>query len=264
MRARFFQQLSDRGTVDEFEVRWNAGGEPMWAVLSARRVRFQGEDAILTAFTPINHLKLMERRGELWAKVFETSSEGILIVDAQHRILTANQAFSHHTGYELQEAVGEKPSLMMATDDSESLPDALWQAVARRGTWQGELQVRLLSVVRAGDTVSRLGGDEFVIVLNGVHDIDEMSHIVYQRLVPLIRQPPVVEGAALHVSCSGGIAICPDDATDIDELMRHADTAMYQAKAAGKDAVQFFTREMIERTQACIRLDADLRSTARS
>ncbi len=370
VRARFFQQLSDRGTVDEFEVRWNAGGEPMWAVLSARRVRFQGKDAILTAFTPINHLKLMERRLELWAKVFETSSEGILIVDAQHRILTANQAFSHHTGYELQEVVGEKPSLMLTADDNECPPDELWHTVARRGTWQGELQVRrrdgtgypawlmvsavrqsqgeishyiftsidisdrkkseqrirflaehdvltelpnrslclerlrlavqqversgqkvavlfidldrfkdindslghhigdgllrsvaqrLLSVVRVGDTVSRLGGDEFVIVLNGVHDIDEMSHIVYQRLVPLIRQPHVVEGAELHVSCSVGIAMCPDDATDIDELMRHADTAMYQAKAAGKDAVQFFTREMTERTQARIRLDADLR-----
>ena len=81
MRARFFQQLSDRGAVDEFEVQWRAEAEPTWAVLSARRVSFQGQDAVLTTFTPINHLKLMERRLELWAKVFEASSEGILIID---------------------------------------------------------------------------------------------------------------------------------------------------------------------------------------
>ena len=90
---------------------------------------------------------------------------------------------------------------------------------------------RLLEAVRAGDTVSRLGGDEFVVVLNGVQDADEVAHVVEQRLIPLIRQSHQVDGAELHVSCSVGIACIPDDATDIDELMRHADTAMYQAKA---------------------------------
>jgi PAS domain-containing protein len=88
VRSRFFQQLADRGAVDEFEVRWLGGTEPSWAVLSARRLVYQGQDALLTAFTPINHLKLMEQRLMLWAKVFEASSEGILIIDGQHRILT--------------------------------------------------------------------------------------------------------------------------------------------------------------------------------
>ena len=68
------------------------------SVLSARRISYQCMDAMLPTFTPINHLKLLERRLELWAKVFEASSEGILIVDAQQHILTANRAFSDHTG----------------------------------------------------------------------------------------------------------------------------------------------------------------------
>jgi hypothetical protein len=59
--------------VDEFEVRWHGGSETAWAVLSARRLAYQGQDAVLTLFTPINHLKLMERRLELWAKVYEAS-----------------------------------------------------------------------------------------------------------------------------------------------------------------------------------------------
>ena len=389
VRARFFQQLADRGAVDEFEVRWRTGTDAAWAVLSARRVSYQGQDAVLTAFMPINHLKLMERRLELWAKVFEASSEGILIVDAERRIVTANQAFSRLTGYELQEVVGEPPSLMLGSD-GKGVPDPLWAIVAQRGTWQGERHVRrrngseypawlmvnavrqaaggvnavrqavggasargashgeishyiftsidisdrkkseqrirflaehdvltelpnrslcterlrlavqqaertrqkvavmfidldrfkdindtlghhigdgllrsvarrLLEAVRAGDTVSRLGGDEFVIVLNGVDHIDEVSHIVDQRLIPLIRQPHAVGGSELHVSCSVGIAIYPDDAIDIDELMRHADTAMYQAKAGGKDAAQFFTAEMTERALARMQLESHLR-----
>jgi EAL domain-containing protein (putative c-di-GMP-specific phosphodiesterase class I) len=61
------------------------------------------------------------------------------------------------------------------------------------------------------------------------------------------------------VSCSVGIALYPDDATDIDELMRNADNAMYQAKADGKDAAQFFTAEMTERAQTRMLLEAQLR-----
>jgi len=380
VRARFFQQLADRGAVDEFEVHWRGAAEPAWAVLSARRVNYQGQDAVLTAFAPINHLKLMERRLELWAKVFEASSEGILIVDAARRILTANQALSRLTGYELRDVVGETPSLLLLAGEHGDPPEALWPVVAARGTWQGELQVRrrngsrypawvmvnavrqtagavkavrppqgdishyivtsidisdrkkseqrirflaehdvltelpnralcterlrlavqqaersgqkvavmfidldrfkdindslghhigdgllrsvarrLLEAVRAGDTVSRLGGDEFVIVINGVQHVDEVAHVVDQRLVPLIRQPHAVDGAVLHVSCSVGIAVYPDDATDIDELMRHADTAMYQAKAGGRDAAQFFNVEMTERAQARLLLEAHLR-----
>ena len=60
-------------------------------MLSARRLNYQGQDAVLTAFTPINHLKLMEQRLELWAKVFEASSEGIIIIDGAHRILSVNR-----------------------------------------------------------------------------------------------------------------------------------------------------------------------------
>ncbi len=87
--------------------------------------------------------------------------------------------------------------------------------------------------VRAVDTVSRLGGDEFVVILNGVADVDEIRCDRRRAPVPDGRaQPHVVDGAgSSHVSCSVGIAIYPDDARDIDTLMRHADAAMYQAKA---------------------------------
>ena len=93
---------------------------------------------------------------------------------------------------------------------------------------------RLLDAVRAGDTVSRLGGDEFVVVLRGVGSSEDVLEQVENRLVTSVRMPHMVTGIELQLTCSVGIAIYPDDASDIDELMRHADVAMYQAKSRGR------------------------------
>ena len=368
VRARFFQQLADRGGVNEFEVQWQAGGAPSWAVLSARRLSYQGQDALLTAFTPVNRRKLMEQRLELWSKVFEASSEGIMIIDERRIIVTANRALCRQTGYELRDLVGEKPEQLMSGDTNELA--ALWAVLDGRAAWQGEVAVRrrngtrypawlvasvvrdgadrishyiltsidisdrkrseerirflahhdvltelpnrslciermrsalqqsqhaglrvgvlfidldrfknindslghhvgdallrsvaqrMTQAVRPGDTVSRLGGDEFVIVLNGVADSDEIQSIVERQLVPAIRQPHQINGAELHVSCSVGMAVYPDDAQDIDTLMRHADVAMYQSKAGGRDMARFFTPEMNERAQTRLRIESSLR-----
>jgi PAS domain-containing protein len=72
-------------------------------------------DAIAAEFDGFRRLqeKLMERRLDLLAKVFQASSEAILIVDAERRILTANGAFERHTGYSLQDVVGQRPDLLL-------------------------------------------------------------------------------------------------------------------------------------------------------
>jgi diguanylate cyclase (GGDEF)-like protein len=118
---------------------------------------------------------------------------------------------------------------------------------------------RLLDSVRAGDTVSRLGGDEFVVVLQGASNSDEIMHIVADRLVVAIRQPHIVEGVDLHVSCSAGIAVYPQDGHDVDHLMRHADAAMYQAKARGRNMAMFFTPEFHAQAQERLWIENALR-----
>ena len=108
LRRRFFQQLADRGVVQEFEVRWQQGSHEAWAVLSARRLDYQGQDAVVTAFTPINGLKALEQRLELWAKVFEASSEGIVLLDARGRVLSANRAICKAGAFDPGELLQEE------------------------------------------------------------------------------------------------------------------------------------------------------------
>ncbi|KTT22675.1 EAL domain-containing protein, partial [Pseudacidovorax intermedius] len=140
VRARFFQQLADRRAVDEFEVRWQGSGMPSWAVLSARLIQYQGQAAMLTAFTPINQLKHMEQRLKLWAKVFEASSEGILIINAEHSIITVNAALCRGTGHDLADLVGQSPGMLLGED--RPMLQNLWPALDKRGAWQGEVTMR--------------------------------------------------------------------------------------------------------------------------
>jgi diguanylate cyclase (GGDEF)-like protein/PAS domain S-box-containing protein len=140
VRSRFFQRLSDFGAVDEFEVRWLGGPVPAWAVLSARRLKFQGREAVLTAFTPINRLKVMEQRLELWAKVFEASSEGIIIMDEARKIISVNQAFCRSTAYEFHEVQGQDLRLLIHQD-----ADRVWSELRDKESWQGEVHVRKLT-----------------------------------------------------------------------------------------------------------------------
>jgi len=154
VRARFFQHLADHERVDEFEVRWLGGAEPAWAVLSARRIRFQGIDAVLTSFTPINVLKLMEQRLQLWAKVFEASSEGIIIMDAGQKILSVNRAFCKATAYDFYEVLGAQLTTLFGrgADVRAPIGPEIAEAIERRNEWQGEVRL----TTRSGQTYPAL------------------------------------------------------------------------------------------------------------
>ena len=100
--------------------------------------------------------------------------------------------------------------------------DALLHAVGRR----------LLEAVRDGDLVARLGGDEFAILLN--RDPDPAQAVaIAERIHRLLCEPYLIDGVPVSVGASIGIALCPDDASDMVALMRGADAAMYQAKRHG-------------------------------
>ncbi len=118
---------------------------------------------------------------------------------------------------------------------------------------------RLHHCLRQDDSVARLGGDEFVITLNALNHASEAAQVAGKVLASL-GLPFSVDNHELHLGASIGISMFPLDGSDIDTLMRAADSAMYAAKASGRDNYQFFTPGLdlaIRRRHA---LSKDLRS----
>ncbi|MGE0583015.1 MAG: putative bifunctional diguanylate cyclase/phosphodiesterase [Steroidobacteraceae bacterium] len=98
---------------------------------------------------------------------------------------------------------------------------------------------RLRACVKEGDTVARLGGDEFTIVLRQVTDPDAVRTVA-ERIIVALEAPVNVAGRDHFVRASIGITLFPDDAAHSDELMRHADAAMYRAKDTGRGRAVFY------------------------
>lgn len=102
-----------------------------------------------------------------------------------------------------------------------------------------EVARRLQSMLRSDDTVARLGGDEFVLLWNDIEDETE-CYFALERILTEISAPMMLNGVPVTVSASIGVTLYPDDDVDPDNLLRHADHAMYQAKQLGKNRFQMF------------------------
>jgi diguanylate cyclase (GGDEF)-like protein len=106
--------------------------------------------------------------------------------------------------------------------------------------------------------VSRLGGDEFTVVLNQL-DSAESAGVVARRLINALTQPMTIEGHELVVTPSIGIAISPNDASEVEGLLKAADTAMYHAKSSGKNHFLFYHSDMDAAGVDRLKLETDLR-----
>jgi diguanylate cyclase (GGDEF)-like protein len=105
---------------------------------------------------------------------------------------------------------------------------------------------RLPPSLRKVDTLSRLGGDEFTLLLPDIKNVNKVREIT-ERMLTLITEPIEFAGETLRVSASMGVAFYPDDGDKIDEVLKRADMAMYEAKAAGKNNCQFFSKKLCTR-----------------
>ncbi|HEY1089600.1 MAG TPA: EAL domain-containing protein, partial [Burkholderiaceae bacterium] len=112
--------------------------------------------------------------------------------------------------------------------------------------------------LREGDTLARLGGDEFIVLLENVSGAGGAAHVA-EKLVTLFEQPFMVSGYELFVTASVGIAVYPNDAADLNMLIRNADVAMYQAKARGRNGYQFYAPSMSGEGVERLRMETLLR-----
>ena len=151
-----------------------------------------------------------------------SSSLAVLFIDLDN-FKTVNDSLGHHVG------------------------DSLLRQVAQRIT----------AAVRDSDMVSRLGGDEFVVVLSEVASSQDAA-LVAQKLLEAVSAPIDIEDHRLSVSPSVGISLFPADGDNGDDLIRHADSAMYHAKESGRATYKFFVPELFKHASSALGLSREL------
>ena len=131
-----------------------------------------------------------------------------------------------------------------------------------------KVAARLSACVRTTDTVARLGGDEFAVILENLPpDEDagaEGAQHVAEKMITALAAPILINDQPLNTSCSIGISVFPHDGQDTQTLMKHADVAMYDAKAKGRNNYQFFSQEMNARAQERLSVERFLRLAVRN
>jgi diguanylate cyclase (GGDEF)-like protein/PAS domain S-box-containing protein len=122
---------------------------------------------------------------------------------------------------------------------------------------------RIRSTMRADDLVVRMGGDEFVVVMRGIKSTQQVNDAA-ARINHALSAPMVVDGRTLVTTVSIGVALYPHDGVDMGELLRHSDTAMYQAKDRGRNNFQLFSQSMDKRLKERIAIESSLRTALQS
>jgi diguanylate cyclase (GGDEF)-like protein/PAS domain S-box-containing protein len=231
--------------------------------------RHQAEEALLRAHEQLEQ-RVVERTAELASANTQLQEEVFERMQAEQRIwhvahhdsLTGlpNRTLLHDR---LQQALAQAQRgrhrvavMFLDLDRFKSVNDTLGHAIGDE--LLKHVADRLRSAVRAVDTVSRLGGDEFVIVLHEMSSPDDVVQVA-EKILGALALPVSIEGHQLRATPSIGISMFPDDGDEVIALMKSADTAMYQAKAAGRNNFQFFARKMNEQATHFFTLENRLR-----
>ena len=125
-----------------------------------------------------------------------------------------------------------------------------------------EVATRLRTCVRDSDVVIRMGGDEFVVVFRNVKNYDEVT-LGAGRIIETLNRPIVIDRHPLQTTGSVGVSLYPRDGSDMIELLKHSDTAMYQAKDRGRNNVQMFSHAMNRKLKHRVAVEASLREALR-
>jgi diguanylate cyclase (GGDEF)-like protein len=152
---------------------------------------------------------------------------------------------------------GEKLAvLFLDLDNFKNINDTLGHSIG--DLLLKEVADRLKKCTREQDTVARLGGDEFVVVLTSIAASADAA-ITAERIVNDMAKGFHIQNYQLSVTCSMGLSIFPDHATDVDALLGNADAAMYVAKESGRNNFQFFTVDMNDQAAERLTLENGLR-----
>lgn len=154
--------------------------------------------------------------------------------------------------------------LFADVDDFKRVNDTIGHDAGDEVLMQFSSRIRDVIDRQAGEgaVLARFGGDEFVVLLPGTgpgDDIRQRADRLAELLVRELGRPITVHGRQVFLGISIGIALFPDDATDVSALMKNGDIAMYQAKVAGKNCHRFYSRVMDQAVERRVRMEQDLR-----
>ena len=240
--------LVRHGQARQIALIQTARGE-RWHEVSARLCRdpVSGASACLVTEVDVTELKRTEARAHYLA---------------HHDTLTglANRHFVHQGfAQRLEEArqSGQQAALIFIDlDRFKHINDSLGHAAGDQ--LLVTMAQRLQAVTRASDMVARLGGDEFLVLAVAPdinHDVDALG----QRILTTMGRPLMLGATEVRVSPSLGVCLFPDDGDALDDLMRHADMAMYRAKEQGRNRMAYFTADLQTRAQGRLAMEQELR-----
>jgi diguanylate cyclase (GGDEF)-like protein/PAS domain S-box-containing protein len=233
--ADMWRSLKENGrwSGDIWGVRKNGEVYPKWLTINAvPDENAGGYSHYIGIFSDVTTRKEAEER------IYRLAHHDALTGLPNRYTLEARLAHSLH---EAQQYDSRVAIMFVDLDHFKTINDSLGHAVGDRMLI--EVARRLTATVRESDTVARLGGDEFVIVMPDFDSTTDIS-IAANRIVESFADPLHIGDHEFHTSVSIGISVFPDDGDSVEAVMRSADTAMYHAKALGRNNFQYFAPAM--------------------
>ncbi len=245
----FWKNLQQTGwwSGEVWYCRKNGSDYPVWETVTAVRSP-EGQTLEYVAF--FNDITARKRAEE---EIFYRANYDLLTGLPNRSLFHERlaQALKQARRYERQVA------LMFADlDRFKQVNDTLGHSLGDRLLY--ETAIRLGDCVRDTDTVARLGGDEFVVVLPNVVE-EQDAAVVAEKIISRLLEPFNLGGNVVHIGASIGIALYPGHGENSEDLVRHADLAMYQAKLAGRSTYRVYEPIMDDDLTQQLMLETDLR-----
>ncbi len=241
------QQLGDEALIQEIQVRHDNGSD-FPAKICRRAIMLQnGEQGEMIA------IRDLTQRRENEARIAHLALHDVLTDLPNRRLFNelANSTLEHARKHGKSFAL-----LLMDLDNFKAVNDMYGHAVGDE-----LIQLvgrRLTDLMQEGDVVARQGGDEFSLLSASTRQPEDAAALA-ERIHAVFASSIVLDGAQLQVEASVGIAVYPDDGDTVADLMRNADTAMYESKAGGKATTRFFESRMNLQLDARRKLESRLR-----
>jgi diguanylate cyclase (GGDEF)-like protein/PAS domain S-box-containing protein len=257
-RGRLVEMLNRRGVCRNLEARFRKkNGEMYWGLMSASVIELEGVPCILSISRDISEVKTAQdeiRHLAFYDPLTELPNRRLLL-ERLRQTVTASKRSGR-----------QRALLFIDLDNFKSLNDTLGHAVG--DLLLKEVGERLTGCIRAVDTAARVGGDEFVVILEDLGKTSEEAAAragsVAEKILSSITQPYVLAGRECRSTASMGITVFGDGKESSAAILQQADIAMYQAKAAGREAIRFFAPELQAAVNARAALEGELRQGIRN